>query len=164
MNLIDEIRGKLLNNDLLMQRLDEWKQDNLKVVFTNGCFDLLHPGHVDYLSRARKLGDRLVIGLNSDSSVSRLKGQNRPINNENDRAFMLAAYSFIDAIILFEEDTPYNLISVVKPHYLVKGGDYSPETVVGADIVENLGGKVIILPFIDGYSSSKLISIILKNN
>lgn len=162
MSLLNEITCKLLNNNSLKNKLDEWKSENQKIVFTNGCFDLLHPGHIDYLSRARKLGDKLIIGLNSDDSVSRLKGPQRPINNQNDRAFMLAAYSFVDAIILFEEDTPYKLISTVKPDFLVKGGDYSTENIVGADLVQSAGGQVVILPFLDGYSSSSIISKILS--
>lgn len=126
-------------------------------VFTNGCFDVLHRGHVTYLAAARDLGDCLIVGLNSDSSVKRLKGENRPINNENDRALVLAALSFVDYIILFEEDTPKNLIEQVKPDILVKGGDYQIENIVGADFVTQNGGKVLTIPFVDGYSSTKII-------
>ena len=128
-----------------------------KVVFTNGCFDVLHRGHVTYLAQARDLGDCLVVGLNSDASVKRLKGDNRPINNENDRAYVLAALSSIDYIILFEEDTPKNLIEQVKPDILVKGGDYQIDNIVGADFVLKNGGQVLTIPFVDGYSSTKII-------
>ena len=128
-----------------------------KVVFTNGCFDVLHRGHVTYLAQARDLGDCLVVGLNSDASVKRLKGENRPINNENDRAYVLAALSSIDYIILFEEDTPKNLIEQVKPDILVKGGDYQIDNIVGADFVLKHGGQVLTIPFVDGYSSTKII-------
>ena len=128
-----------------------------KVVFTNGCFDVLHRGHVTYLAQARDLGDCLVVGLNSDASVKRLKGENRPINNENDRAYVLAALSSIDYIILFEEDTPKNLIEQVKPDILVKGGDYQIDNIVGADFVLKNGGQVLTIPFVDGYSSTKII-------
>ena len=127
------------------------------IVFTNGCFDVLHRGHVTYLATARDLGDCLVVGLNSDASVKRLKGENRPVNSENDRALVLAALSFIDYIILFEEDTPKNLIEQVKPDILVKGGDYKIEDIVGADFVTKNGGKVLTIPFVDGYSSTKII-------
>ena len=128
-----------------------------RIVFTNGCFDVLHRGHVTYLAQARDLGDCLVVGLNSDASVKRLKGENRPINSESDRALVLAALSFVDHIILFEEDTPKNLIEQVQPDILVKGGDYQIENIVGADFVLKNGGKVLTIPFVDGYSSTKII-------
>ena len=128
-----------------------------RIVFTNGCFDVLHRGHVTYLAQARDLGDCLVVGLNSDSSVKRLKGENRPINGEQDRALVLAALSFVDHILFFEEDTPQNLIEQVRPDILVKGGDYQIENIVGADCVLKNGGKVLTIPFVDGYSSTKII-------
>lgn len=133
-----------------------------KVVFTNGCFDVLHLGHIEYLLQARKQGDCLVIGLNSDTSVKRLKGENRPINNQNARAIVLAALQFIDFIILFEEDTPLNLITAIQPQVLVKGGDYTIENTVGADVVQKYGGKVIIINFVEGYSSTTIINQIHK--
>ena len=128
-----------------------------KVVFTNGCFDVLHLGHVTYLAQSRDLGDCLVVGLNNDASVKRLKGESRPINSENDRALLLAALSFVDYIIIFEEDTPKNLIEQVKPDILVKGGDYQIDNIVGADFVLKNGGQVLTIPFVDGYSSTKII-------
>ena len=133
-----------------------------KVVFTNGCFDVLHLGHIEYLLQARKQGDCLVIGLNSDTSVKRLKGEKRPINNQNARAIVLAALQFIDFIILFEEDTPLNLITAIQPQVLVKGGDYTIENTVGADVVQKYGGKVIIINFVEGYSSTTIINQIHK--
>ncbi|MBP1672495.1 MAG: rfaE bifunctional protein [Bacteroidetes bacterium] len=128
-----------------------------KVVFTNGCFDVLHVGHVQYLAQAKSLGDLLIIGINSDHSVKRLKGEDRPINPENARALVLAALQFVDYVVLFEEDTPYNLIAQIVPDFLVKGGDYQIKDIVGADVVQNHGGQVITIPFVEGYSSSNII-------
>src|SRR5690606_34524896 len=123
----------------------------------NGCFDILHRGHLEYLQAAADLGDILVVGLNSDASVKRLKGENRPINNQNDRAFALASLVFVDAVIIFDEDTPLELIQRVKPNVLVKGGDYSIGNIVGADFVKNIGGEVQVIPFVDGYSTTQII-------
>ena len=128
-----------------------------KIVFTNGCFDVLHFGHVHYLLEARKLGDLLVVGLNSDDSVRRLKGSSRPINGEKERAFVLAALNCVDYVVLFEEDTPEELIKVVCPHVLVKGGDYAIDQIVGADFVKRNGGTVTTIPFVEGYSSTQII-------
>lgn len=128
-----------------------------KIVFTNGCFDILHLGHVQYLAQARELGDILVVGLNADVSVKRLKGDSRPINPEFARAMVLAALQFVDYVILFEEDTPLHLIQKVSPDFLVKGGDYSNEQIVGADFVTQNGGKVITLPFVEGFSTTHII-------
>ncbi len=129
-----------------------------KVVFTNGCFDILHKGHVSYLNEAKSLGDILVIGLNSDQSVKRLKGESRPINDENDRKFLLENLKAVDFVFIFEEDTPYNLIKEVKPNVLVKGGDWKPEEIVGSDIVQSLGGEVRSLSFIQGHSTTNTIN------
>lgn len=132
---------------------------NKKFVFTNGCFDLIHRGHVTYLNESKSLGDILVVGLNSDSSVRKLeKGSNRPFNNENDRAFVLDNIKAVDYVIIFSEDTPYNLIKNIKPDYLVKGGDWKEEDIVGSDIVKANGGKVISLKFVDNYSTTSLIN------
>ncbi len=131
---------------------------NPKVVFTNGCFDLVHRGHVDYLSRARDLGDMLIVGLNSDASVKRLKGESRPISNEASRASVLAAFSFVDYVVVFEEDTPLKLIEAIRPDILVKGGDYNHDTIVGADFVERNGGRVEILSLVPGESTTNLIN------
>ena len=124
--------------------------------FTNGCFDLLHPGHVQYLADARALGDFLVVGLNSDASVARLKGPSRPLQDEAARAAILLGLRSVDAVVLFEEDTPLELIRALQPDVLVKGGDYTPETVVGRDFVEGRGGRLVLIPFLPGHSTSKI--------
>lgn len=128
-----------------------------KIVFTNGCFDVLHFGHVYYLEQAKKLGDMLVVGLNSDASVRRLKGMSRPINGEKERAYVLAALAFVDYVVVFEEDTPKRLIELVKPDVLVKGGDYDLLNIVGADFVMKNGGTVTTIPFVEGFSSTHII-------
>jgi len=148
---------KVLKGSQLDEKLKKWKAQNLKVVFTNGCFDLLHIGHLSYLMKAASFGDKLIIGLNSDDSVKRLKGESRPINAEESRALMLASLFFVDAVTVFEEDTPLNLIKTVMPDVLVKGGDYKMENIVGAqEVVEN-GGVVNVVDFVNGYSSSAII-------
>ncbi|EPZ50550.1 bifunctional protein RfaE, domain II [Bacteriovorax sp. BAL6_X] len=128
-----------------------------RIVFTNGCFDILHRGHLMYLNEAKKLGDILIIGLNSDSSVKRLKGEDRPVNSEGDRLFMLENLKSVDKVFLFDEDTPYDLISAVLPSVLVKGGDWAIDQIVGHDIVTANGGQVLSLNFEDGYSTTNLI-------
>lgn len=139
------------------------RRSKKKIVFTNGCFDILHPGHVDYLSQARDLGDFLILGLNTDNSVKRLnKAPNRPINNEQTRALVLAGLASIDAIVLFDEETPYELIKLIKPDVLVKGDDYTVEKIVGYDVVKAQGGEVVTIPFLEGYSTTKLIQKILQ--
>jgi len=134
----------------------------LRLVFTNGCFDLLHPGHVDYLQRARELGDRLILGLNSDASVQRIKGDKRPIVPEMDRARVLSGLACIDHVIIFDEDTPYELIRAVQPDVLVKGGDWPVECIVGRDIVTERGGKVLSIPVLPGYSTTGIIERICE--
>lgn len=134
-----------------------------KVVFTNGCFDLVHRGHVDYLSKARDLGDLLIVGLNSDDSVRRLKGDKRPISNQESRAMVLAAFSFVDYVVLFDEDTPYNLIHEIRPNILVKGGDYTHDNVVGADFVESYGGRLELIPLVPGESTTNLVKKMVKS-
>lgn len=128
-----------------------------KIVFTNGCFDVLHFGHVYYLQQARQLGDLLAVGLNSDASVKRLKGDSRPINGERERAYVLAALAFVDYVVVFEEDTPEMIIKKVKPDVLVKGGDYEISNIVGADFVQQNGGIVTTIPFVEGFSSTQII-------
>ncbi|MDX8387048.1 MAG: D-glycero-beta-D-manno-heptose 1-phosphate adenylyltransferase [Ghiorsea sp.] len=140
-----------------------WSQASKKVVFTNGCFDLLHPGHVKYLEDAKALGDVLIVGLNADASISRLKGETRPINVLEDRAHMLKGLRSVDLVVSFEEDTPLNLIKKLLPDVLVKGGDYEPDDIVGAIEVREHGGEVIVVPFLDGYSSTKLIKRIKQS-
>lgn len=127
------------------------------VVFTNGCFDILHRGHVEYLHLARSLGDRLIVGLNTDGSVRRLKGAGRPIVGQDDRAYVLAGLAAVDAVTLFDEDTPAALIEALLPDVLVKGGDYTPDRVVGRDSVEQAGGRVVIIPFVAGRSTSGIV-------
>jgi rfaE bifunctional protein nucleotidyltransferase chain/domain len=133
------------------------KKKNEKVVFTNGCFDILHRGHVSYLQNARSLGDFLIVGVNSDRSVSRLKGPTRPIQNEDDRLFILAGLECVDAVVLFEEDTPIHLIEQLLPNILVKGGDYVIEEIVGYEVVMKNGGLVTTLPFVEGKSTSNIV-------
>jgi len=135
---------------------------NETIVFTNGCFDILHAGHVLYLEQAKQLGEILVVGLNSDASVKRLKGPSRPINYEQNRAIVLAALEAVDYIIIFDDDTPYDLIKAIKPDVLVKGGDWAVDSIVGADIVKAKGGKVLSLPFSEGLSSTHIINAIGK--
>ena len=132
-----------------------------RLCFTNGCFDLLHPGHVQYLEDARALGDFLVVGLNSDGSVARLKGADRPLQGESARALVLLGLRSVDAVVLFEEDTPAELIADIQPDVLAKGGDYSPEAVVGRDTVAKRGGQTVIIPFLDGYSTTAVVKRIL---
>lgn len=153
---------KIIPFESCENHFDELKSQNKKIVFTNGCFDLLHPGHIDYLQKARKLGDILVIGLNSDSSITKLKGAARPINDINFRKKMLSAYDFVDYIIEFEQETPELLIQKITPDVLVKGGDYNEDTIVGSAYVKKNNGKVTIIPFLEGFSSSKIISRILS--
>ncbi len=140
----------------------EFRAQHRRVVFTNGCFDILHRGHVSYLKQARDLGDLLVIGLNTDASVKALKGPTRPINNELDRAYVLDALRCVDYVCLFDEATPLELIRACLPSILVKGGDYTPDTVVGAPLVREHGGEVRILPFVDGKSTSAIIEKIMR--
>ena len=156
------IDAKIRSLDQLQKLVLEHKVRGKRVVFTNGCFDLLHVGHVKYLQQARRCGDLLVLGLNSDASVRRLKGDKRPLINEHERAHVLAALSCIDFITIFDDDTPRTLIEVLRPDILVKGGDYLPEEVVGKDIVESYGGRVEIIPFVDGKSTTRLINRILE--
>ena len=151
-------QSKIFDHNTLVQRVAMWKFQSRKIVFTNGCFDILHRGHIEYLSKARDLGDVLIIGLNTDASVKRIKGGNRPVQDETSRAMILASLRFVEAIVLFDEDTPYNLISLVKPDVLVKGGDYTEETIVGADIVKASGGEVVTVPLTEGYSTTQILN------
>ena len=157
-----ETKNKILNLDDAKKQLSDWKDGGLEVVFTNGCFDILHLGHIDYLEQARDLGDKLVVGLNVDDSVTRLKGQGRPINSENARARILAALSFVDMVVMFSEDTPLELISELLPDILVKGKDYDISNIVGADIVIEHGGKVLTIDLVDGYSTTNIVQKIKK--
>ncbi|MEK6782936.1 MAG: D-glycero-beta-D-manno-heptose 1-phosphate adenylyltransferase [Bacteroidota bacterium] len=140
----------------------EWKSQGNTIVFTNGCFDLLHLGHIDYLEKAHSLGSKLVLGLNSDDSVSRFKGKNRPIQDQNSRSRVLAALQFVDLVVLFNEDTPLNLISEILPDTLVKGSDYLAENIVGSDVVKKNGGVVKTIDFVSGYSTSGIVEKIKR--
>lgn len=152
-----ETRHKIQDWDNALKIVESWKNQGLEVVFTNGCFDILHLGHVDYLEHARQKGDRLVLGLNSDESVSRLKGEKRPVNPEYARARLLASLSFVDLVVGFSEDTPLEVISFLKPDVLVKGKDYEISNIVGADFVIENGGKVDTIDLVDGYSTTGII-------
>jgi D-beta-D-heptose 7-phosphate kinase/D-beta-D-heptose 1-phosphate adenosyltransferase len=147
----------LSSGDALTARLADWREEGLRVGFTNGCFDILHPGHVKVLTAARATCDRLVVGLNSDASVKRLKGESRPVQDERARAEVLAALEAVDAVAIFEEDTPIRLIEQVRPSVLVKGGDYTREQVVGHEIVEAGGGEVILVDILKGHSTTALV-------
>ena len=157
MKKLDVLNAKILDKEKLRRSLALWRFKGEKIVFTNGCFDIIHRGHIDYLSKAADLGNILIIGLNTDASVKRIKGRGRPVNDEVARTQNLAALFFIDAIILFDEDTPYNLIKEVKPDILVKGSDYKSEDIVGYDIVKENGGKVVTINLLPGYSTTSII-------
>jgi rfaE bifunctional protein nucleotidyltransferase chain/domain len=156
-NVEKTILDKISNLAALKPLADSWKAEGTKVVFTNGVFDLLHIGHITYLAKAAELGDKLVIGLNADSSVKRIKGENRPVNNQGNRAALLASFFFIDAVVVFDEDTPLNLITALMPDILVKGADYEIENIVGAKEVVANGGEVRTITFVEGYSSTAII-------
>ena len=161
MNFLDQINHKIVSAEKATDIISNWRNKDCKVVFTNGCFDLLHLGHIEYLAKAASLGDFLVIGLNADASVKRLKGSSRPINDEKSRAFVLASLGFVSLIVLFSEDTPYELIKILQPDVLIKGADYQPEQIVGYDIVKARGGEVLTIEFIPGYSTSAIEKRIL---
>ncbi|WP_077920689.1 D-glycero-beta-D-manno-heptose 1-phosphate adenylyltransferase [Spirosoma sp. 209] len=148
---------KILSRDEAIQQADQWRANGEQIVFTNGCFDIVHLGHIDYLEKARQLGDRLILGLNTDASVSCIKGPLRPVVNEYARARLMAALTFVDAVTLFGEPTPLELIEAVRPDILVKGDDYSVATIVGADFVLGRGGRVETIALVPGYSTTKLI-------
>lgn len=154
---MEQTADKILTLEEARTAVTRWHDEGKKVVFTNGCFDIVHLGHIDYLEKARALGDKLILGLNTDASVSRLKGPLRPVVNEAARARLMAALSFVDTVILFDEPTPLQLIEAVGPDILVKGDDYSVENIVGADFVIANGGEVKTIPLVKGYSTSSLI-------
>jgi D-glycero-beta-D-manno-heptose 1-phosphate adenylyltransferase len=163
MNSLEKIRNKIYTNGKAAERmLNSWRKAGQKIVFTNGCFDIVHLGHVELLSKASDLGSKLIIGLNSDESVKRIKGSDRPLQDEYSRALILASFEFVDLVIFFSEDTPYHLIQNIKPDFLVKGGDYRVEEVIGHEIVTNNNGKVVIIKFVEGYSSSYIVKRIKK--
>jgi|TARA_B100000809_G_scaffold120007_1_gene118293 rfaE bifunctional protein nucleotidyltransferase chain/domain len=157
MSELHKINDKIISLEELKARIESWKANGEKIVFTNGCFDILHRGHVEVLAKTADLGDKLIIGLNSDSSIKKLKKENRPIVDEKSRALLLAAFSFVDAIVLFSEQTPINLIAEIKPDILAKGGDYEIQEIVGHNIVQGNGGEVITIPLTEGFSSTNII-------
>jgi D-glycero-beta-D-manno-heptose 1-phosphate adenylyltransferase len=155
--------SKILSLPQAIAQAAQWQADGQQIVFTNGCFDIVHLGHIDYLEKARALGDRLVLGLNTDASVSRIKGPLRPVVNEYARSRMMAAIQFVDLVVLFDEPTPKELIEAIRPNILVKGDDYTVATIVGADFVLANGGRVETIPLVPGYSTTSLIERI-KNS
>lgn len=163
MQKFEIIQRKILQGLQLQQMLAYWHLKDFKIVFTNGCFDILHAGHVEYLAKGASEGDILIIGLNSDDSVKRLKGSNRPINSQEARAMVLASLSFVDAIVIFDEDTPYELIEMVQPDILIKGSDYKPEDIVGYDILKAKGGEVKTIELVPGFSTTSIENKIIQN-
>jgi len=154
---LEKINDKIISLEALKSRVECWKANGKEIVFTNGCFDILHRGHVEVLAKTADLGDKLIIGLNSDSSIKKLKKENRPIVDEKSRALLLATFSFVDAIVLFSEQTPINLIAEIKPDILAKGGDYEIQEIVGHEVVQQNGGEVITIPLTEGFSSTNII-------
>ncbi|HKC66663.1 MAG TPA: D-glycero-beta-D-manno-heptose 1-phosphate adenylyltransferase [Bacteroidia bacterium] len=153
------LQHKILTLEEAKKRANIWRMFNYKIVFTNGCFDILHQGHIDYLCKAKDLGNRLILGLNTDASVKRQnKSPERPINNEQSRALLLAALVIVDTVVLFDEDTPYNLIKAIQPDVLVKGADWKVEDIVGSDIVKARGGEVATIELTQGFSTTALIN------
>lgn len=163
MDHLKETEGKIFADyRSFISLLTAWKENRKTIVFTNGCFDLLHRGHVEYLAKAAGKGDRLVIGLNSDRSVERIKGKGRPLTDVWSRAVVLASLRFVDAVVVFEEDTPYGMIKMIRPDFLVKGNDYGIDEIAGSDFVLSYGGKVETIDLVAGYSTSRLIEKIKK--
>jgi rfaE bifunctional protein nucleotidyltransferase chain/domain len=162
MNKLEIIAGKILDPGSLRRACVLWNFKNQKIVFTNGCFDILHLGHIEYLAKAAELGDILVVGLNSDRSVNRIKGKTRPINDEHSRSMILASLKFVTAVVMFDEETPYELIKTIQPDILVKGKDWKIEEIVGHDIVLAKGGKVETINLTPGYSTTAIEQKILK--
>jgi rfaE bifunctional protein nucleotidyltransferase chain/domain len=162
MRKADIIQSKILTLPQVLQRILQWGVLSKKVVFTNGCFDIIHQGHIFSLAQAAKEADYLIVGVNSDASTRRLKGENRPVNHEQSRAIVLASLLMVDVVVIFEEDTPLEIINAIKPDVLVKGGDYTLEQIVGAKEVIANGGRVVINPIIPGYSTTGLIEKIHK--
>jgi D-beta-D-heptose 7-phosphate kinase/D-beta-D-heptose 1-phosphate adenosyltransferase len=160
-NAIDPA-GRILRREQLLEKYGRPRSE--RVVFTNGCFDILHRGHVTYLTQARALGDRLIVGVNTDASVRRLKGEGRPVVQQDDRAYVLAALACIDAVTMFDEDTPAELIEALLPDVLVKGGDYTPGQVVGREVVESHGGTLVLIPFVTGRSTTDILHRIQHGN
>ena len=162
MSHLKQVNKKIFTLNNLIAEVNEWKKSKQKIIFTNGCFDILHRGHIEVLAQAANLGGKVVVGLNSDTSIQKLKGKERPIVNEQYRAILLASLSFVDAVVVFDEDSPIKLIKEIQPDILVKGGDYEINKIIGRKIVQKNGGKVIIIPFLDNFSSTNIINQINK--
>lgn len=163
MDYLKLLQSKIITDDNLNALLTYWRLKDEKIVFTNGCFDLLHRGHIEYLARAASLGSILVVGMNSDASVRRLKGDQRPVQDEYSRALLTTSLRFVTGVKLFDEDTPYELIRRIVPDVLVKGGDYKEEDIVGGDVVKSNGGEIVTIDFTEGYSTSGLIEKIRQS-
>jgi D-glycero-beta-D-manno-heptose 1-phosphate adenylyltransferase len=157
MNKLEAVRQKIASYDNIDRLLAYWRFHNYKIVFTNGCFDILHKGHIEYLAQASSYGDILIVGLNSDLSVKNIKGPTRPVQDESTRLLVLASLQFVSKVILFDEDTPYELIKIIQPDVLVKGADYLPEQIIGFDIVKAKGGEVVTIGLTEGYSTTGII-------
>lgn len=163
MKQFETIQSKILTADNLQKSLAYWRFKSMKIVFTNGCFDILHAGHIEYLAKAASEGDVMILGLNTDNSVRKLKGNHRPINDENARALIMASLNFISAVVLFDEETPYNLIKTVQPDILIKGSDYKPEEIVGYNILKAKGGEVKTIDLVPGFSTTAIEQKIFKS-
>ena len=164
MEHLRKIENKIQSIAQMEITLKQWRAEKCNIVFTNGCFDIIHLGHIDYLSKAADLGDRLIIGVNTDSSVSRIKGPLRPINDQSSRLHVLASMEFVSMLVLFDEPTPYELIARVQPDVLVKGADYKPEEIVGYEIVKAKGGRIFTIDYLPGYSTSAIEKRIVEKN
>lgn len=158
MDKFEIIKSKIVTKETLKNLLNLWKFKDNKIVFTNGCFDLIHRGHIEYLAKAANLGDILIIGVNTDKSTKKLKGNKRPLQDEYSRALILSSLHFVNNVILFDEDTPYELIKFIQPDILVKGSNYKAEEIVGSDIVKAKGGEIITIDFIEGFSTTNIIN------
>ena len=154
---LNKLKAKIFNIKDLSQIIKKWRLNGDKIIFTNGCFDLIHLGHLEILARSADLGDKLIVGINSDMSIKKIKGNSRPIIEEDSRAKQLAAIEFIDAVILFNEDTPYNLINILKPDVLTKGGDYKKNDIVGNELINKEQGDVVIIPLTQGFSTTSIL-------
>ena len=154
---LNKLQSKIYTLDQLIDKVSNWKDQNKKIVFTNGCFDLIHLGHVEVLARSSDLGDKLIVAINSDESIIKIKGTNRPIIEEESRVKQIAALDFVDAVILFNQDTPINIISSITPNIITKGGDYKIINVIGHEIVQKNNGEVVIIPLTQGYSTTSIL-------
>ena len=160
---LNKINNKIFDLELLMKKIEKWRSENKKIVFTNGCFDLIHLGHIEILARSSDFGDKLIIGVNSDLSIKKLKGENRPIIQQSSRIRQLSALEFVDAVVLFDEETPIKLIETIKPDVITKGGDYTAKNIVGNEVVSKKNGEVVIIPLTRGYSTTSILNKI-KND